>query len=62
MKQDEQTDPFVQGQGDSAQMDKKQMEMGDGASSEDRREPSKYKGFWEKFNREAQKVAGQKKD
>lgn len=35
--------------------------MQDASSSQDRREPGKYKGFWEKFNESVTKKAAERK-
>lgn len=59
---DDQTDEFARGKGDGFQTNLKEKDMKGGASSEDSREPSKYKGFWEKFNRETQKRTEDRKD
>jgi hypothetical protein len=47
---------------DSWQGEKPGTKPGDGASSEDRREPGKYKGFLERFHSEVQKHAAKPKD
>jgi hypothetical protein len=61
LKDDEQVDEYASGTGDGAQMEKKGKEMGNGAGSDERAEPTKYKGFWKKFTRETQKKAEEKK-
>jgi hypothetical protein len=43
-------------------MEKKGKDMGDGASSDDSRAPTKYKGFLDKFRRETMKRAEAKKE
>jgi len=53
---DETKDDYTKREGDGFAADKKRKEMGDGSSSsESGGEPSKYRGMWEKFNREMQK-------
>lgn len=52
---------YERGKEGGFQADKKAKEMGDGASSDERRAPDKYKGFWEKFNRETKKKVDERK-
>lgn len=63
MDPDHKAEEYKRGEGKGFQADKVGKDMGDGAGSDEKNEPSKYKGFWEKFNRETQKkLAERKKD
>jgi hypothetical protein len=61
LDQENETGDFVHGKGDSAQMEKKQKEMGDAASSDETRAPDKYKGFFRKWHEQTAKRAEEKK-
>lgn len=61
MDRNDQTEEYERGQGDGFQADKKGKDMGDGASNEGTAEPSKYKGFWKKWNEESRKKSAERK-
>ena len=59
---DDQSEEYRRAEADGWTGEKKSKEMGNGAgSSGDTNEPSKYKGFWEKFTREMQKKIKERK-
>lgn len=61
-KPDELTEEYERGEGkDGFQADRKGKDMGDASSSDERPEPDKYKGFWEKFRAEAMKKSNERK-
>ena len=61
MDSDHKVEEYERGKGDGFQADKKNKDMKDGASSDEKREPGKYKNFWEKFNREVTKKTEERK-
>lgn len=61
MPTDDEAEEFERGEGAGFQAERQGKNMGDGASSDDRPQPSKYNGFWEKFNRETAKRAAERK-
>lgn len=52
---------FKRGEGEGFQAERKGKDGEDASSSADRREPGKYKGFWEKFGEESMRKAEQRK-
>jgi hypothetical protein len=60
-KPEDKTGDFKRAEGEGFQTDKQGKDMQDASSSQDRREPGKYKGFWEKFAEESAKRAEQRK-
>ncbi|MCB9931966.1 MAG: hypothetical protein H6841_00930 [Planctomycetes bacterium] len=61
MKPEDKVEEYERGKDAGFQAEKAGKDMGDGASSDDRRAPDKYKGFWEKFNRETRKKVDERK-
>lgn len=61
MDPNNQAEEYERGEGKGFQADKQGKDMGNGASSDDKSAPSKYKGFWEKFNKETQKKVAERK-
>ncbi|MCB9893430.1 MAG: hypothetical protein H6839_03165 [Planctomycetes bacterium] len=63
MKPEDKVEEYERAKEGGFQADKKNKDMKDGASSDDKREPAKYKDFWDKFNKEVtKKTAERKKD
>ena len=62
MDRDDKVEEFERGKGDGFQAERKGKDMGDGASSDGSRSPSKYKDFWKKFNEEIRKKAKERDD
>ena len=61
MDPDKKVEEYERGKDGGFQADKQHKDMKDGASNDGKREPAKYKDFWDKFNKEITKKSAERK-